>query len=175
MRERLSGTLGNCGPNYSKGPESGCLNGRIKHGRNGWRKVAMAEPAMEPVRWDATVQHDQPQHGASRILDHSVLGPISDAPNVTISFDGVELAAKEGEPIAAALLAAGLRVFRTMPESESPRGGYCMVGRCSDCQVVVDGLAGVRSCMTPVRRGMAVQTQQGVGIDDVLELSGGAE
>lgn len=123
---------------------------------------------MEPVRLDEAVQHDH--HGASRITDHPVLGPLTDAPGVVFSFDGMDIVAREGEPIAAALLAAGYRVFRTMPESNEPRGGYCMVGRCSDCQVVVDGLAGVRSCVTPVRSGMAVQTQFGVGHDVMLDL-----
>jgi aerobic-type carbon monoxide dehydrogenase small subunit (CoxS/CutS family) len=100
---------------------------------------------------------------------------MADAPTVHFLFDGIEVVGREGEPIAAALLAAGFRVLRTMPESDDPRGGYCMVGRCSDCQVVVDGVAGVRSCVTPARTGMVVQTQLGVGRDDILELMDGAE
>ena len=122
---------------------------------------------------DAGVQ--QNRHGANRNLDHSILGPLPDVPAVTFLFDGVELVAREGEPIAAALLAAGFRVLRTMPESDDPRGGYCMVGRCSDCQVVVDGRAGVRACVTPVQPGMVVQTQIGVGRDDLRDLMDGVE
>ena len=137
--------------------------------------MAKAEPYWSTVRWEEGVQQDKQFHGASRITDHPVLDEIADAASVTISFDGIEVLCREGEPIAAALLAAGFRILRTMPESESPRGGYCMVGRCSDCQVVVDGMAGVRSCMTPVRPGMVVQTQHGVGIDDVLDLLGVTE
>lgn len=130
---------------------------------------------MNLVRWDAIVEQSQYQHGACRIHEHSVLGPIADAPRVNFSFDGVEVAAREGEPIAAALLAAGFRVFRTMPDTDAVRGGYCMVGRCGDCQVVVDGMAGVRSCVTPVRPEIVVQTQLGVGLDDLFDLLNRAE
>lgn len=132
----------------------------------------MVEPGVGPVSVDTGVQ--QNRHGASRILDHPVLGPIADVPTVTFLFDGVEVIAREGEPIASALLAAGFRVLRTMPESDEPRGGYCMVGRCSDCQVVMEGTAGVRSCVTAARSGMVVQTQQGVGHDDIRELMDGS-
>lgn len=113
------------------------------------------------------------QHDASRILDHSVLGPLPDVPDVTFTFDGIEVVAREGEPIASALLAAGFRVFRTMPQSAAPRGGYCMVGRCGDCLVEVDGVAGVQACTTLVRDGMMVQTQTGVGSNSPVEFMDG--
>ena len=95
-------------------------------------------------------------HGAARIAE-------SPAKRVTITFDGRPLPAYDGEPLIAALLAAGVRVFRTMPRTGEPRGGYCLVGRCSDCFVVVDGLPNMRACMTEVRDGMASGTQLGLG------------
>lgn len=98
-----------------------------------------------------------------RVRDHPILGPLSPAPEVAISFDGRPLAAREGEPIAAALLAAGVRVFRTMPRSAEPRGGWCMVGRCADCFVVADGRPNVLACLTPVAPGMRIETQHGLG------------
>jgi hypothetical protein len=173
LRQRLSGTIDNCGPNYSKGRHYSCLNIRHTHGPFRWRTVAIGNPEERRGKLDMGVQ--QNLHGASRILDHPVLGNIADTQDVIFSFDGVEVVATEGEPIASALLAAGFRVLRTMPESDAPRGGYCMVGRCSDCQMVVDGIAGVRTCVTPARPGMVVQTQLGVGHDDIRELMGGAE
>jgi aerobic-type carbon monoxide dehydrogenase small subunit (CoxS/CutS family) len=75
------------------------------------------------------------------------------------------VAGREGEPIAAALLAAGYRVFRTMPRRGDPRGGYCMVGRCTDCAVIVDGVPNVRSCVMVVAEGLDVRTQRGLGED----------
>ena len=98
-----------------------------------------------------------------RIAHHPVLGPAAPRPTVTLSFDGRPLEAREGEPVAAALLAAGIRVFRTMPRTGEPRGGYCLVGRCADCLVIVDGEPNVMACLTPVRHGMRVETQHGLG------------
>jgi hypothetical protein len=102
-------------------------------------------------------------HCAARILDHPLLGPLPAAPEVVFTFDGEPIAGREGEPIAAALLAAGVRVFRTMPRFGDARGGYCMLGRCSDCAVIVDGVPGVMACVTTVRAGLVVRTQRGLG------------
>jgi predicted molibdopterin-dependent oxidoreductase YjgC len=82
---------------------------------------------------------------------------------VSFSFDGRSLAGREGEMLAAALFANGVRVFRTMPRTGRPRGGFCFAGRCSDCQVIVDGVPSVMACVTPLREGMRVETQHGVG------------
>jgi hypothetical protein len=88
---------------------------------------------------------------------------------VTFRVDGVAVSAREGEPLAVALLAAGYRAFRTMPRFADPRGGYCMVGRCADCFMVVEGVPNVRACITPVRAGLDVQVQHGLGEPDLLE------
>ena len=101
--------------------------------------------------------------GAGRIDDHPALGPAPVAATLTFTFDGAPVTARDGEPIAAALLAAGIRVFRTMPESGEPRGGFCFVGRCTDCLVVVDGRPNVRACVTAARADMRVETQRGLG------------
>jgi aerobic-type carbon monoxide dehydrogenase small subunit (CoxS/CutS family) len=85
------------------------------------------------------------------------------APAVAFTFDGALVEGRAGEPIAAALLAAGYRVLRTMPRFGDGRGGYCLVGRCADCLMVVDGLPNVRSCVTPVADGLDVRTQHGLG------------
>ncbi len=71
--------------------------------------------------------------------------------------------ARPGEPVAVALLAAGVRIFRTMPHTGEARGCYCMVGRCTDCLMVVDGQPNVRTCVTLAEPGMRVQTQHGLG------------
>lgn len=101
-------------------------------------------------------------HGAGRIEHHPLLGPPSSPPAVAITFNGVEILARCDEPLIASLLAAGVRVLRTMPRTGEARGGYCMVGRCSDCMVIVDGVPNVRACATPVRAGMVVETQHGL-------------
>jgi len=64
------------------------------------------------------------------------------------------IAARGGEPIAAALAAAGTRVSRLSAHTGEPRGVFCALGRCTDCVMTVDGVPNVRTCVTPVRDGM---------------------
>lgn len=102
-------------------------------------------------------------HGAARIDPHPLLGSSSPAEVVSITFDGGEVEAYRGESLLAALLAAGVRAVRSMPLTGELRGGYCLVGRCADCLVIVDGVPNTRACVTPVCAGMVVETQRGLG------------
>jgi predicted molibdopterin-dependent oxidoreductase YjgC len=97
-----------------------------------------------------------------RVLKHPVLEDDRE-PGLTIFYNGREIPAKSGEPIAAALLAAGVRVFRETARRGYPRGIFCGIGRCTDCVMVVDGRPNVRTCVTPVRQGMKIETQKGLG------------
>ena len=65
--------------------------------------------------------------------------------------------------MATALLAAEKSAFRTSRIEGEPRSLFCGIGVCYDCLVTVDGLAGVRACMTKAQPGMKVSTQRGVG------------
>jgi len=62
----------------------------------------------------------------------------------------------------AALKAAGVMVHRHTLKNDAPRGIFCAIGRCTDCVMIVDGQPNVRTCVTPLRAGMRVQTQYGV-------------
>jgi predicted molibdopterin-dependent oxidoreductase YjgC len=100
--------------------------------------------------------------GKARIEDH----PILDFParkEVTFTWEGKELRGFEGEPIAAALHAAGIKVLHTSHKSGKPRGFFCAIGNCSSCLVVVDGVPNVRACTEKLREGMRVQRQVGTG------------
>ncbi len=98
-----------------------------------------------------------------RVKEHPVLGQLEEpeAKQVTITFDGRKLMALEGEPIAAALLANGIKKFRYSSKRKEPRGLFCGIGQCTDCVMEVDGVPNVRTCVTPVRDGMRVNTQNG--------------
>ncbi len=98
-----------------------------------------------------------------RILDHPILGRAKPGREITIEVDGQPIPAFEGEPIAAALLAAGYQVFRYTVKNKEPRGIFCAIGRCTDCVMTVDGRPNVRTCVTPAVDGMKVQTQAGLG------------
>ena len=97
-----------------------------------------------------------------RIEQHPVLGTYEKGPLVTFTLDGKEMTGYEGEPIAAALRAAGVMVHRHTLKKNEPRGIFCAIGRCTDCVMIVDGEPNVRTCVTQLRAGMKVQTQYGV-------------
>lgn len=103
-------------------------------------------------------------HVSGRIEEHPILGPLPAAQTVTIYVDGRPIKARAGEPISAAVMAAGVAVFRYTEKGRAPRGVYCAIGRCTDCVMTVDSVPNVRTCVTPVRAGMRVETQKGSGI-----------
>jgi predicted molibdopterin-dependent oxidoreductase YjgC len=84
-----------------------------------------------------------------------------DTGSLTIWFDGTKLSAREGDSIAAALLAHGIHTTRATPASGTPRGPYCMMGACFECLAVVDGTQNTQTCLTPVRDGMRIERQSG--------------
>ena len=63
--------------------------------------------------------------------------------------------------IAEALKANGVMIHRYTAKKHTPRGMFCAIGRCTACVMVVDGEPNVRTCMTPLKEGMVVQTQYG--------------
>jgi predicted molibdopterin-dependent oxidoreductase YjgC len=97
----------------------------------------------------------------NRITEHPVLGIPEKGRLVKFTMDGKEMEGYEGEPVAAALKAAGIMIHRYTAKQHKPRGIFCAIGRCTDCVMVVDGRPNIRTCMTPLREGMTVQTQYG--------------
>lgn len=93
----------------------------------------------------------------SRIENHPVLGSAPGVP-VTIRVDEEEVDARSTDTVAAALWADGRRVLRRSRTGQ-PRGLYCGIGHCFECRVTVDGVSGVRACLTPVAPGMQVRTE----------------
>jgi predicted molibdopterin-dependent oxidoreductase YjgC len=80
---------------------------------------------------------------------------------VHVTVDGVAVAARERDSVAAALVAAGIADFRTTPVIGSRRGPWCMMGACFDCLVTIDGLPNQQGCMIRVRDGMRIERQRG--------------
>ena len=99
-----------------------------------------------------------------RVKEHPILRHgEEEGKMVPIVVDGREMMAKEGEPVAAALMAQGIRVFRHTAKDHQPRGLFCGIGQCTDCVMEINGVPNVRSCVTPVEAGMRVNTQEGNG------------
>jgi sarcosine oxidase subunit alpha len=78
---------------------------------------------------------------------------------LTFTFEGRTVPAIEGQSIAAALYASGVRVFSRSFKYHRPRGLFCVSGDCPNCLMQVDGRPNVRTCVEPVRQGQVVHGQ----------------
>lgn len=99
----------------------------------------------------------------NRLEEHPILGTYEKGSRVKFTYNGTPMEGYAGEPVAAALMAQGIRVHRHTAKQNKPRGVFCAIGRCTDCVMVVNGEPNVRTCITPLEEGMAVETQEGLG------------
>jgi sarcosine oxidase subunit alpha len=77
--------------------------------------------------------------------------------SITLRVNGTAVTVPEGASVAAAILAAGVTVFRRSVTGQ-PRGPLCGMGICFECRATIDGTRHQRTCQLPVRSGMEVQT-----------------
>jgi predicted molibdopterin-dependent oxidoreductase YjgC len=98
-----------------------------------------------------------------RITDHPVL-EFATGRRVHFTYEGREYEGYEGEVIAAALHAAGIRVLHYSARLGRPRGFFCAIGNCSSCLMTVDGRPNVRVCVERLRAGMDIRIQHGPGV-----------
>jgi len=70
------------------------------------------------------------------------------------------MAGLEGEMISSALFANGITRFSIHAKGDAPQGIFCANGQCSQCSLLVDGLAR-KSCVTPLAAGMELATIRG--------------
>lgn len=96
--------------------------------------------------------------------------PASVAGTVTIHFEGRALTVPAGISVAAALLAGGVRDFRSSVVGKAPRAPYCMMGVCFECLIEIDGVPARQSCLVPVHDGMRIRRQDGAADLDFAEL-----
>jgi sarcosine oxidase subunit alpha len=101
-----------------------------------------------------------------RIMEHPILGRLADGNEVSFAFNGKEYPGLEGEPIAAALLANGIRIIRYTERTGEPRGLYCGIGHCYECRIDVNGVRSVRACITPLETNMVITSQGSVANED---------
>lgn len=95
-----------------------------------------------------------------RIVEHPIL-TFKNGQEVGFIFEEQKMTGVEGEPIAAALHANGVRELRE--HHNRPRGFFCAIGNCSSCLMEVDGIPNVRVCVEPLRNGMVIKLQHGNG------------
>ncbi len=93
---------------------------------------------------------------------HSSFAGDGGGASLNLRFEGQVIAAREGQSVAAALIAAGIRSWR-VDESGHHKGALCCIGYCFECRCRIDGEADRRACLTEVREGMRVERQIGLG------------
>jgi predicted molibdopterin-dependent oxidoreductase YjgC len=79
-----------------------------------------------------------------------------DRPSLSFVVEGEAISAKQGDTLLTAMLAAGLGHVRQSEFGDGERAGFCWMGACQDCWVVVEGRGTMRACTTLVEPGMRV-------------------
>jgi len=97
-----------------------------------------------------------------RLRKHPIL-EFTPKKEIQFTFDGKRINAYEGDTVAAALHAAGIRTLSHSLKLHHPRGLFCAIGKCSSCLMEVDGCPNVKTCLIPARDGMTVKSQDGWG------------
>jgi thioredoxin reductase len=82
---------------------------------------------------------------------------------VRFTFDDREVGCADGATVGAALVAVGVRSWRTTRNEQRPRGIFCAIGVCFDCLVTINGRPSVRACLARARAGDDVRTGRDAG------------
>ena len=76
------------------------------------------------------------------------------------TYNGRDLVGYEGDTIAAALHDNGIMHYSDSIVNKRPRGFYCAIGNCGSCNMTVNGIMNVKTCITPLEDGMIVQSDK---------------
>ncbi|MFZ4530413.1 MAG: FAD-dependent oxidoreductase, partial [Alsobacter sp.] len=87
------------------------------------------------------------------------------AASLSVTVDGVSLAAVPGETVAATLVSHGMLAQGVGKDGEA-RGHFCGMGVCHDCLVAIDGQSGQRACLAKVTDGMVI----GLGKSPAIQI-----
>ena len=82
---------------------------------------------------------------------------------ISFMFNGDPMQGALTDTVASALIANNVAFLGTSPTTGEPYRAFCLVGRCADCLMEIDGLPGVMACRTPLRDGVSVRMQSGHG------------
>ena len=104
--------------------------------------------------------------GNSSAASSATQGRVTVHDPVRIRFDGDDVTAERGEPVAAALVRAGILAIARSPKFHRPRGPSCFRSACDGCLARVDGVPNVMTCMTEARDGMVIEAQNTLGSRD---------
>ena len=99
----------------------------------------------------------------NRITRHPIVSQPEAERMVEFRFDGAACKGRDGEALSSALAAAGVVAFSRHAKDGAPQGIFCANGQCSQCTVIVDGLAR-KACVTPLKAGMDVRSLNGLPV-----------
>lgn len=94
----------------------------------------------------------------NRIEEHPII-EFKKREEISFKFNGVELIGQEGDTIAGALIANGVKCFRITNKNQEKRSLFCGIGQCTDCSVIVDGVPNIKSCVTKLEANMNIIMQ----------------
>ncbi|ARP92289.1 hypothetical protein CAL14_20015 [Bordetella genomosp. 9] len=83
-------------------------------------------------------------------------------PAVAFVLDGRPAHAMEGDTVLTAVLTQGNRLRETEFSGE-PRAGFCMMGACQDCWMMLEDGTRLRACSTFIAPGMRLLSSIGKG------------
>lgn len=98
-----------------------------------------------------------------RIKEHPIL-EFKEVVKISFTYNGNKVYGNDGDTIASALHALGIRELSHSIEHKRPRGFYCAIGNCASCNMIVDGVPNVRTCITELKEGMIVEAQTDKGV-----------
>ncbi|MBN2300387.1 MAG: (2Fe-2S)-binding protein [Acholeplasmataceae bacterium] len=98
-----------------------------------------------------------------RIEQHPIL-EFPKKKKIFFMFEGQKVSGYEGDTIASALHALEIKTLRYSIVKKRPRGFYCAIGNCASCNMVVNGIPNVRTCITPLEENMSVERQLNKGV-----------
>ncbi len=93
-----------------------------------------------------------------RIRSHPIID-FKKHKEIPFYFQKKKIIGEEGDTIASALHASGVRTLTKSLKYDSPRGFFCGIGKCSSCLMRVNGIPNVRTCIAPLQEGIIVEMQ----------------
>jgi sarcosine oxidase, subunit alpha len=96
---------------------------------------------------------------SGRRLDAQIGTSLDRGQALTFDFDGHTYQGYDGDTVASALTAAGVKVVSRSFKYHRPRGLLCCAGHCPNCLVQIGDEPSVRSCKRPLEEGMIVRSQ----------------
>lgn len=93
-----------------------------------------------------------------RIKEHPIID-FKDRKKISFYFNDKKLYGFEGDSIASALHATGIKKLTTSLRYDRPRGFFCGIGKCSSCLMRVNEVPNIRTCIAPLKDGINVEMQ----------------